>query len=104
MLPPLELAVRLRDELFSATAGLLLVALVGASRDESGEGLSSRKAKSSSLLMCFLFFLAHAMTSFVLFLCPYLVPDSIVCLHTSEAPVQARVPTETLVNDFPNKK
>lgn len=57
------------------------------SEDESVYGLSSRKARSSSLLMCFLFFLAHATISFVFFLCPYLVPESMHCLHTSEAPV-----------------
>ena len=66
--------------------GLLAAVLAEVSDEESMEGLSRRKARSSSLLMCFLFFFAHEMISFVLFLCPYLVPESMHCLQTSEAP------------------
>ena len=50
--------------------------------------MSNRKAKSSSRLMSLRFFFAQATMSLVFFLCPYLTPHSMHCLHTSADPMR----------------
>ena len=65
--------------------------VVGSSVCMDGSGLSTRNAIKSSLLMNRFFFFAHVKISLVLFLCPYLIPLSIHCLHTSADPMEGYI-------------
>ncbi len=51
--------------------------------EDSDVGLSKRKAISSSLFICLRFLLTQANISLVLLRCPYFIPDSQHCRHTS---------------------